>query len=276
MRLAIMFNNLPAKLLMQITRGGSEICGPAFTPDGSRLYFASQSGPSGAVGTGNSGVIYELTIPPQFVAIQRAAPFTFVERLNVAPGVTVTSEEVTLDGFYGPLILTISEGGEAVFSVNEGEWTNLPTTVLAGDSIRVRHTSSPNIGEVTETVVAVGLENGASRTDAVFYSVTSEPDTAPDCFDFGTRTHVIGNASVESDVITLTGFNLPTDVVPGPGAEYRIDGREWTTASGTLEPGQTLQMRHLSNKRKNSVRRTHLRVGGVTGHFTTRTGNACH
>jgi hypothetical protein len=276
MRLALMFNNLPAKLLMQITRGGSEICGPAFTPDGSRLYFASQSGPSGAVGTGNSGVIYEMTIPPQFVAIQRAAPFAFVERLNVAPGVTVISEEVTLDGFYGPLILTIGEGGEAMFSVNEGEWTNLPTTVLAGDSIRVRHTSSPNIGEVTETVVAVGLENGASRTDAVFYSVTSEPDTAPDCFDFGTRTDVIGNAWVESDVITLTGFNLPTDVVPGPGAEYRIDGREWTTASGTLEPGQTLQLRHLSNKRKNSVRRTHLRVGGVTGHFTTRTGNACH
>jgi uncharacterized protein len=276
MRLAIMFNNLPAKLLLQITRGGSEICGPAFTPDGSRLYFASQSGPSGAAGTGSSGVIYEMTIPPRFRAIQSAAPFGFEERLNVAPAVTVTSEEALLDGFYGPLTLTISEGSDAEFSVNDGEWTNLPTTVFAGDSVRVRHTSSANIGEVTETVVAVGLENGASRTDTVFYSVTSEPDTVPDPFDFGTQTGVVGNTLIDSEVITLTGFNLPTDIVPGPHAEYRIDGGEWTTVRGTLEPGQTLQMRHLSNKPHNSVRRTHLRVGGVTGHFTTRTGGRCH
>jgi hypothetical protein len=81
---------------------------------------------------------------------------------------------------------------------------------------------------------------------------------------------------IESDVITLTGFNLPATVVPGPHAEYRIDGAAWTKASGTLEPGQTLQMRHLANKPQNSIRRTHLRVGGVSGHFTTRTGQRCH
>lgn len=276
MRLAIMFNNLPAKLLLQITRGGSEICGPAFTPDGARLYFSSQAGPSGPTGTGTSGVIYELVIPPQFRAIQRAAPFSFQERLDVAPAVTVTSEAAILDGFIGPLVLSLGEGSEAEFSVNEGAWTQLPATVFAGDSVRVRHTSAPNIGEVTETVVSVGLTNGSSRTDTIFYSVTSEPDTAPDCFDFGTKSGVTGNTLVESDVITLTGFNLPTDVVPGPHAEYRIDGGAWTKARGVLEPGQTLQVRHLANKPHNSVRRTQLRVGGVTGHFTTRTGRRAH
>jgi hypothetical protein len=81
---------------------------------------------------------------------------------------------------------------------------------------------------------------------------------------------------IESEVITLTGFNLPTDIVPGPRAEYRIDGGEWTAEHGTLEPGQTLQMRHLSNRPPNSVRRTHLRVGSVMGHFTTRTAGHCH
>ena len=55
MRLAVMLNNQPAKLLMQITRGNSEITGPALTPDGSRLYFGSQRGPSGANGTGVVG-----------------------------------------------------------------------------------------------------------------------------------------------------------------------------------------------------------------------------
>src|SRR5262245_47468625 len=82
MRLAIMINNQPAKLLMQITLGTSEIAGPAFTPDGSRIYFSSQRGPSGTAGTGASGVIYEMTIPPRFRAIQVASAFSFGEVLD--------------------------------------------------------------------------------------------------------------------------------------------------------------------------------------------------
>jgi uncharacterized protein len=273
MRLAIMFNNLPAKLLMQITRGGSEICGPAFTPDGSRLYFSSQRGPSGSAGTGTSGVTYELTIPPQFRAIQQAAPFWFEEWLNAAPGVTVTSEEVILDGFYGPLVATVSDANDAELSVNGEAWTNLPLTVYAGDGLRVRHTSSLNIGEVTETVVAVGLPNGASNTDTVFFSITSDPDIIPDVFDFGTREGVPGSTLIESDVVTLTGFNLPVEIVAGPHCEYRIDGGAWTAEVGMLEPRQTLQLRHVSNKPDHAVRRTHVHVGGVPGHFTTRTAN---
>jgi hypothetical protein len=270
MRLAIMFNNLPAKLLMQITRGGSEICGPAFTPDGSRLYFSSQRGPSGSTGTASSGVTYELTIPPQFRAIQKAAPFWFEEWLNAAPAVTVTSEEVILDGFYGPLVATVSDANDAELSVYGDAWTNLPITVYAGDGLRVRHTSSSDIGGIIETVVAVGLANGASNTDTVFFSVTSEPDVIPDEFDFGTREGVPGNTLIESDVVTLTGFNLPVEVVAGPHSEYRIDGGDWTTEPSMLEPRQTLQMRHVSNKPNHSVRKTHLHVGGVRG--TSRLG----
>lgn len=74
MRLYVIVPNQPAKLLMQITRGGSEICGPAFTPDGSRLYFSSQRGPSGAAGLGTSGATFEMTIPPQFRLPVMATP----------------------------------------------------------------------------------------------------------------------------------------------------------------------------------------------------------
>lgn len=66
MRLVVVVPNGQAKLLMQITKGGSEITGPAFTPDGSRLYFSSQRGPSGADGSGTGGATYEITIPPEF------------------------------------------------------------------------------------------------------------------------------------------------------------------------------------------------------------------
>ena len=65
MRLMVMVPNEPARVLLQVPGGGSELTGPAFTPDGSRLYFSSQRGvandPSSA-----AGITYELTIPESF------------------------------------------------------------------------------------------------------------------------------------------------------------------------------------------------------------------
>lgn len=53
-----------AKVLVQLdtsVHGASEICGPAFSPDGRRLYFSSQRGPD-ALG-GATGVTFEVTLP---------------------------------------------------------------------------------------------------------------------------------------------------------------------------------------------------------------------
>ncbi len=66
MRLMVIVPGAPAKTLLQITLGGSELTGPAFTADGSRLYFSSQRGPNLAIGKTGSGVTYELTIPPAY------------------------------------------------------------------------------------------------------------------------------------------------------------------------------------------------------------------
>lgn len=77
MRLMVVAPGQPAKLLVKIETPGSEITGPAFTPDGSRLYFNSQRGPNIPLqnldaiaqfpGLRNgTGVTYELTIPERF------------------------------------------------------------------------------------------------------------------------------------------------------------------------------------------------------------------
>ncbi|HEY0973915.1 MAG TPA: alkaline phosphatase PhoX [Solimonas sp.] len=66
MRLIVVVPNRPAKTLLQITYGGSELTGPAFTPDGSRLYFSSQRGPNLPALRSGTGVTYELTIPPEY------------------------------------------------------------------------------------------------------------------------------------------------------------------------------------------------------------------
>lgn len=271
MRLAIALNNQPAKLLMQITRGGSEICGPAFHPDGSRLYFTSQRGPSGPTGTGSSGVIYEMTIPPQFRAIQKAGAFSFLERSNIAPGAVVTSEAITVGGFLGSLNVTVGLVNNAQISVNGGPYTNVATPIQAGQTLRVRHTASATNGAAVETIVTIGGVAPQSRTSATFRTVTGAADRTPDAFNFGTQVGVAGGALIQSTVVTPTGFNTEVVVEAGPGAEYRIDGGVWTSASGRLLPGQSLQLRHTASTRSLEFTRTYVKVGGLAGFFTTRT-----
>ncbi len=176
MRLAIMYNGQPCKLLLQITRGDSEIAGPAFTADGSRLYFSSQRGPGGAAGTTLSGVIYEVTIPPQFRAIQVANAFSF-EPQEADPLTVVTSEAVLLEGFLGSLRLSVSAGAE--LSIDGGEWVTGPVSAIAGQFFSVRHTSAETAATAVETVVTVGLPNGASSTSATFRSATPAPIATP-------------------------------------------------------------------------------------------------
>ncbi len=65
MRLMVMVPNANAKILLQVPGGKSELTGPAFTADGSRLYFSSQRGPVN-FGIPWFGTTYELTIPENF------------------------------------------------------------------------------------------------------------------------------------------------------------------------------------------------------------------
>lgn len=65
-RLMVIVPNRPAKTLLEAGHRKSELTGPAFSPDGSRLYFSSQRGPNLPFRDRGTGVTYELTIPPQY------------------------------------------------------------------------------------------------------------------------------------------------------------------------------------------------------------------
>ena len=59
-RIMVVQPNRQAIPLVEVFHPGSEICGPAFSPDGSRLYFSSQR----RFGTGET---YELRLPDAIV-----------------------------------------------------------------------------------------------------------------------------------------------------------------------------------------------------------------
>jgi secreted PhoX family phosphatase len=52
---------IAAPFLQLSGHGGSEVTGPAFSPDGTRLYFSSQRGTDG--GTNGRGMTFEVTGP---------------------------------------------------------------------------------------------------------------------------------------------------------------------------------------------------------------------
>jgi secreted PhoX family phosphatase len=60
MEINIITPDVVAPFLRITGQSSSEITGPAFSPDGSRLYFSSQSGTSGA---SSGGVTYEVRGP---------------------------------------------------------------------------------------------------------------------------------------------------------------------------------------------------------------------
>ena len=60
MRIVLMTPDGRAAPLVQVEHSGSEVAGPAFSPDGSRLYFSSQRGPAAQ---GNYGVTFEVSGP---------------------------------------------------------------------------------------------------------------------------------------------------------------------------------------------------------------------
>ena len=188
--------------------------------------------------------------------------FSFIERRDVPVNTFISSERVTLTGFTGSLPISVTEGLQ--YSINGAPFTTAAGNVPAGATLVVRHVSATTEGTAKESTVTVGTRS------AVFRSITTTLDHVPDAFNFGTKTEQAPGAVVESVATTLTGFDDAV-IVAGPGIMYRIGSGAWTSARGTLVRGQVLTVQHTASGSSLGYTKTYLKVGGVTGFFTTRT-----
>ncbi len=154
------------------------------------------------------------------------------------------SNEVIIGGIDGaaPLGIDGRDGGQ--YSLDSGTtWDNVPTTVINGQTIRVRLPRPPTVGtEFTARLNVGGIADS--------YSVASLPlDVDPDQFNFTDQSDVAttGSIWVESNDVTITGINAPARVVPGSadGGEFSLDGGlSWSTAADVdVIAGQSLRVR---------------------------------
>lgn len=97
-------------------------------------------------------------------------------------------------------------------------------------------------------------------------------DTEPDAFSFTDVTDAALDDQVSSGTITISGIDAPASVsVSGDGApEIRINGGSWVT-SGTIEDGQTLEVRLFAAGSFAAVHTATISVGGITNDWNVTT-----
>ena len=95
-------------------------------------------------------------------------------------------------------------------------------------------------------------------------------DTVPDAFSFTSQNPVSRSSTITSNTVTPTGYDTATTISVTNG-EYQINGGAWTSASGSLSPGQNVTVRHTSSASFSTVTTTTLTVGGVNGTFQSTT-----
>jgi hypothetical protein len=190
-------------------------------------------------------------------------PFTFTDVTNAALSTVVESNTITVTGINTPATMTVT-GGQ--YSKNGGSYASASTTVAAGNTVKVRGTSSAsNSTAVNVTLTIGGVSDTFTITTLAFVS-----DTTPNPFTFTDATNVAPSSLTESNAITVTGINAPATMTI-TGGQYQINGGAWASTSTTVVVNDTVKVRTTSSASNSTAVNVVLTIGGVSDTFTITT-----
>ncbi len=197
-------------------------------------------------------------------------PFGFLDPSDVTPSTVVSSNTYAITGIDACAPLKVTGAASGQFRIAGGAgWTSATNLcVNNNDIVQVRHTSSAANSTATTTTLCIGPTATEVCEDFVSTTVAAA-DTTPDAFDLVDQTDVPRSTRIKSNYVTPTGFtvSVPVTIVNG---EFRIGGENWTT-SDTLDPGETIRVRHTSSADPSTMTTTTLTIGGVSADFVTTT-----
>jgi hypothetical protein len=174
-------------------------------------------------------------------------PFTFEDVTDVPPGISISSDVITISGLNDgePQNASVADGE---LRKNSGSWTAVATTVVNGDTLEVRHDSSSSYSDSTVTTLTVGpysatftsttQANAAPEFDGpAVLNFTLYLDAAIDEFDFSELF-----TDLEALTFALTGtlpdglnFDTGTGILSGTPTELGdFDSLYVTASDGTL------------------------------------------
>jgi len=189
--------------------------------------------------------------------------FTFTDQTGVAPSTLATSNSITVGGINYATAISVTGGS---YSKNGGAFTTASGTVNNGDTVRVQQTSSASYNTVTNTVLTIG---GVKDTFSVT-TMVSASDTTPNAFSFVDQTGVALSTLITSNAITISGINAPA-AISIVGGSYSINGGAFTTSSGTISNGSSVQVKVTSSAAYSTATQATLTIGGVSDIFSVTT-----
>jgi hypothetical protein len=100
-------------------------------------------------------------------------------------------------------------------------------------------------------------------------------DTIPNPFAFTGQTGIAPNTVVTSNTITVSGINASTSISV-TGGKYSRNGGVFTSASGSVNNGDTVRVQQTSSSSYSTTTNTVLTIGGIQDTFsvTTQAANA--
>jgi plastocyanin len=189
--------------------------------------------------------------------------FTFIDQTGVALNTVITSNTITVSGINSPAAISITGG---TYSINNsGSYTSADGTVNNGDTVTVQLTSSGNYSTTTNATLTIG---GVSDTFSL--TTLAGPDTTPNTFTFTSRAGVALSTVITSNTITVSGIDTPTTISIA-GGTYSINSGSYTSASGTVNNGDTVTLQLTSAANYSTTTYATLTIGGVLGIFRVKT-----
>lgn len=152
---------------------------------------------------------------------------------GITQTVPVSAPSAALDGFES----RVNDGG------GWGPWSADPKQIANGQKLQLRVLTSNVLGDTKTTGISVGSGS------AVNWSVTNVTiaDSNPDFFNFADKINQPASTAVTSDVLTITGINVPTAVTTTNGALISVNGSAFGTSPAQIENNQTLAIRLTSS-----------------------------
>lgn len=188
------------------------------------------------------------------------ASVTVPNKENVEPQTEIISAVVTPEGIDAPMPISITSG-TALISVAGGPWVT--SAVVNPNKSFVFKTNSAAYGGA----VTIGYDAGGIVKN--WLVSTRVADATPDAFSFANLAEQDGNKVISSNKVTPSGFYDPA-TVSVTGGEVKIGGGNWTT-SGSLQKGESLQLRVTSGIPNGVTSTVSLTVGGYSTNWTVKT-----
>jgi hypothetical protein len=125
---------------------------------------------------------------------------------------------------------------------------------------------------------SASISPSASESASVSPSSTPSPspsDASPDAFSFpDTNDAEVDTVYQAASNVTPTGFDIPVTIslsTDSSFAEYSINGGGWTTIPGTLNPGDSVDVRMMSASTGDTTVTATITVGTTSGDYNITT-----